>query len=62
MYEIALNSMKQLADKAGVSLNTLNKWCKPLQHELRRLGMIPGSRMLPPVVVKFIADRFCIDL
>jgi hypothetical protein len=55
-------SKQQLADKAGVSVNTLNKWCKPLQSELRHLGMIPGSRILPPVVVKFIADRFCIDL
>ena len=55
-------SKQQLADKAGVSLNTLNKWCKPIQNELLQLGMIPGTRMLPPVVVKFIADRFCIDL
>ena len=55
-------SKQQLADKAGVSLNTLNKWCKPLQQQLLQLGMIPGARMLPPVVVKFIADKFCIDL
>lgn len=55
-------SKQQLADKAGVSLNTLNKWCKPFQHELRRLGMIPGARMLPPVVVKYLAEKFCIDL
>ena len=55
-------SKQQLADKAGVSLNTLNKWCKPIQKELLQLGMIPGARMLPPVVVKFIAERFCIDL
>ena len=55
-------SKQQLADKAGVSLNTLNKWCKPIQNELLQLGMIPGARILPPVVVKFIADRFCIDL
>jgi hypothetical protein len=55
-------SKQQLADKAGVSLNTFNKWCKPIEKELLRLGMIPGARMLPPVVVKFIADRFCIDL
>ncbi len=55
-------SKQQLADKAGVSLNTLNKWCKPFQQELLRLGMIPGSRMLPPVIVKYLADKFCIDL
>ena len=55
-------SKQQLADKAGVSLNTLNKWCKPIQKDLLQLGMIPGARMLPPVVVKYIAERFCIDL
>ena len=55
-------SKQQLADKAGVSLNTLNKWCKPIQNDLLELGMIPGARMLPPVVVKYIAERYCIDL
>ena len=55
-------SKQQLADKAGVSLNTLNKWCKPFEKELLQLGMIPGARMLPPVVVKYIAEKFCIDL
>ena len=55
-------SKQQLASKAGVSLNTLNKWCKPIQKDLLQLGMIPGARMLPPVVVKYIAEKFCIDL
>ena len=47
-------SKQQLADKAGVSLNTLNKWCKPIQKDLLKLGMIPGARMLPPVVVRVL--------
>ena len=55
-------SKQQLASKVGVSLNTLNKWCKPIQRDLLQLGMIPGARMLPPVVVKYIAEKFCIDL
>ena len=55
-------SKQQLADRAGVSLNTLNRWMKPLQQELEKRGMLPGARMLPPSVVKFIADRFCIDV
>lgn len=53
---------QQLADKAGVSLNTLNRWCKPFQQDLERLGMQPKSRMLPPVVVKYIAEKLCIDV
>lgn len=55
-------SKQQLADKAGVSLSTFNRWCKPFEKELLQLGMIPGAKILPPVVVKFIADKFCIDL
>ena len=53
---------QQLADKAGVSLNTLNKWCKPLQKNLEDIGVQPNARLLPPVAVKFIAEKFCIDL
>ena len=53
---------QQLADKAGVSLNTLNRWCKPLHDELRQLGLQEGARMLPPSIVRFIAERFCIDV
>jgi hypothetical protein len=55
-------SKQQLADKAGVSLSTFKRWCKPLQHQLEQLGMVPGARLLPPNVVKYLADRFCIDL
>ena len=55
-------SKQELAGKAGVSLNTLNKWCKPLEKELLALGMQPGARMLPPSVVKFISDTFCIEV
>jgi transposase len=55
-------SKQQLADKAGVSLNTLNRWCKPFRQELEALGLQPNARMLPPVVIKFIADKFDLDL
>jgi transposase len=55
-------SKQQLAEKAGVSLNTLNRWCKPFRQELEALGLQPNARMLPPVVIKFIADKFDLDL
>jgi len=35
---------------------------KALRHELETLGMKPGMRLLPPRVVKFLVDRFCIDV
>ncbi len=53
---------QKLADKAGVSLNTLNRWCKPYKKELEAMGLQPKARLLPPVVVKFIAEKLCIDL
>lgn len=55
-------SKQQLADKAGVSINTLNRWCQPLRKELEAMGLPPKARMLPPNIVKFIAERFCIDV
>ena len=55
-------SKQQLADRAGVSLNTLNRWCKPFRRELEAMGLQPNTRMLPPVIVKFIAEKLYIDL
>ncbi len=55
-------SKQQLADRAGVSLNTLNKWLKPLQEQLESMGMPRNARILPPNVVKFLVERFCIDV
>ena len=54
-------SKQQLADRAGVSINTLNRWCKPLSKELEAMGLPPKARVLPPNIVKFIAERFCIE-
>ena len=55
-------SKQQMANKAGVSINTFNRWCKPFQKDLEAMGLPPRARMLPPNVVKFIAEKFCIDV
>ena len=52
----------QLAAYAGVSVRTLVNWCKPYQKELSQMGMTPDMRVLPPNIVKWIAERFCIDI
>ena len=55
-------SKQQLADKAGVSLNTLNRWCKPFYKELEAMGVQPKAKLLPLVAVRLIVERLCIDL
>ena len=55
-------SKQQLADAAGVSVDTLRVWCKPFERELEAMGLRPNARVLPPNVVRFIAERLCIDV
>lgn len=55
-------SKQQLADHAGVTVTTLMNWCRPYRKELAALGMKPHSKVLPPKIVQFIADTFCIDI
>lgn len=53
---------QQLADCAGVSVRTLNSWCLTCQDELWTMGLRPHMKVLPPNIVAFLADRFCIDI
>ena len=55
-------SKSELADRAGVSVNTLMSWCKPFQQELTAMGMLPNAKVLPPHIVQFIIEKFCIDV
>ena len=41
-------SKQQIADCAGVSVRTLMEWCKPHAAELKRLGLRPNAKVLPP--------------
>ena len=53
---------QQLADCAGVSVRTLNNWCKPYQEELLLMGVRPHMKVLPPGAVMFLADKLYIDI
>ena len=55
-------SKQQLADAAGVSVDTLMRWLVPHRQELEALGMRPGMRVLPPKVVAYIVETLCIDV
>ena len=53
---------RELADAAGVDLRTLHRWCLPYREELERMGMTRNMKLLPPHVVAFLAEKFCIDV
>ena len=53
-------SKSELADAAGVSVKVLMNWCKPYRKEFEVMGLKPKDRVLPPKIVKFIAEKFCI--
>lgn len=52
----------ELAHLAGISTRTLREWMKPHAEVLASLGMRPGTRTLPPAVVKYLVDTFGIDV
>ena len=53
---------QELADRAGVSVRTLNNWCRPFQDELWMMGLRPRMKVLPPQIVLFLAEKLCIDI
>ena len=53
---------QQLADSAGVTTKTLMSWCEPFQSELEAMGLLPKMKVLPPHIVRFITEKFCIDV
>ena len=53
---------QQLAQCAGVTTKTLMNWCEPYISELEAMGLQPNMRVLPPRIVHFIAEKFCIDV
>ena len=55
-------SKQQLADAAGVSVKVLMNWCKPFRSEFEKMGLKPKDKVLPPAIVKIIAEKFCIDV
>ena len=55
-------SKSELADRAGVTVRTMMTWCEPYRQELERMGMKPAAKVLPPHIVKFLSEKFCINV
>lgn len=52
----------ELARKAGVSSKTFARWLKNDTDTLLSFGVLPRSKLLPPPAVKFICEKYVIDL
>jgi DNA-binding XRE family transcriptional regulator len=55
-------SKQELADAAGVTVKTLMNWCRPYREELAVMGLKPTAKKLPPHVVAYLSEIFCIDV
>jgi hypothetical protein len=62
VFDMKAMSKQELADCAGVSVKTLMNWCRPFRQELAALGMNPHAKKLPPHIIHFLTEKFCIDI
>ena len=59
-YKAMLKS--ELADAAGVSLSTFTSWLRSDQEFLRSLNIGKRAKYLPPRVVRYLCEKYDIDL
>jgi hypothetical protein len=52
----------ELAQAAGVSVETLRRWLKNDKSFFEAHSVSPKAKVLPPIVVKYICEKYCIDL
>ena len=51
----------ELAEAAGVSMNTFRRWLGENRGKLARLGVRPRQQLLPPKAVTWICREYGID-
>lgn len=52
----------ELADAAGVSMSTFKRWLKTDEQQLKEMGVLPRSKLLNPAAVKYLCEKYVIDL
>ncbi len=55
-------SKTELANAAGVSRDTFRRWLKSDEAYLRAQGVRSTAKVLPPQVVNYLIDKYCIEL
>lgn len=51
----------ELADAAGVSMRTFQRWLSQNKDKLTELGARPRQQLLPPRAVQWICQQYGID-
>ena len=52
----------ELADAAGVSRSTFYRWLRNDQQVLLSMGVASTCHLLPPHVVRYICEKYCIGI
>jgi len=52
----------ELAQAAGVSAATFRRWLQTDTEFLTANGIKPRTKVLPPKVVKYLCEKYCIDI
>ncbi len=55
-------SKYELAAAAGVSAETFRRWLRSDKAYFEANGVSPSAKILPPKVVKYLCDKYCIEL
>ena len=55
-------SKKLLAEKAEVSSRTFARYLRTRRDVLTAMGVSPFAKKLPPGVVRYLCEDYCIDL
>lgn len=50
---------QEIAEDAGVSINTVRSWCKQFEEKMEPLGYTRQTKVLNPACVRILAEHFC---
>ena len=53
---------KELCELAGVSPRTFARWLKTDEAALREMGVDASARLLPPKAVRYLKEKYDIDI
>ena len=52
----------ELAEAAGVSKETFRRWIRNDKAYFEANNISPSAKILPPKVVKYLCEKYCIDV